>query len=87
MYQSIKSALSTWNASVGERQKLQHSYLVLTSIAIITAGIVSLVDAETGHSLLRIALFTGLAYLSNGVIWNLLQSVVLEKLPKQTRRK
>lgn len=87
MYEGIKAALITWNSSTTERQKLQHTHLFIIVIAVLVAGVVSLIEPETGHTLVKIALFALLVFLANAVVWNLLQSGLLTKLADKSRRK
>ena len=49
MYENMKSLLNNWNATTTERQKLQHTYLVVSIVMVFVAGIVSLLNAEVGH--------------------------------------
>lgn len=87
MFENIKSVLESWNTSTGERQKLQHSYLVIAVIVVFGAGLVSLINAELGQDIVKIALFAVAVFLANAVVWNLLQSALLTKLAKKSRRK
>jgi hypothetical protein len=79
--------LVNWNSSTSERQKLQHSYLVITVVVILLAGIVSLLNFKLGHRMVFVALVAIGAYLTNAIIWNLMQSAVVSKLPSKPRRK
>lgn len=87
MLHDIKESLGRWNSSTTERQKLQHTYLVIIVAAIIIAGMVSLVSARQGHQLARIALIAIGAFVANAIVWNLLNSAVLAKLPSRPKKK
>lgn len=87
MFENIKSALQSWNASASERQKLQHIYLVIAVIIVFGAGIVSLINADFGHELVKFALYAVIIFLANATVWNLLQSSFLSKIPKKSSRK
>lgn len=87
MLQDFMDVLSRWNNKYSDRQKLQHVYLVLTAVIIVIAGVVSLVRADFGHDMARLALIALGAFLVNAFIWNLLQSVVLSKLPARPIKK
>jgi len=87
VFESIKAFLINWNSSTSERQKLQHSYLIITVVAVLVAGIVSLLNAKLGHRLVTIAIIAIGAYIANAIVWNLLQSSVVDRLPSKTRRK
>lgn len=87
MLQDFKDGFVRWGNTTSERQKLQHTYIVLTIAAILVAGIVSLINDQQGHNLMYLALaFIGV-FLINAFIWNLLNSILLSRLPKRTKRK
>jgi cell division protein FtsW (lipid II flippase) len=83
----LKTVLNDWNKSKTERQKLQHTYVALIVIAIVVAGLVSLVNPDRGQQLTMVALVALLAFFLNAVVWNLLQSGLLSRLNSRTRRK
>lgn len=87
MYQAIKDSIISWNASTTERQKLQHTYLAVVVLVVITAGLISLFSASFGHRAASIALIAITAFLLNAVVWNLLSSAVISRLPSKPRRK
>jgi hypothetical protein len=87
MYESIKTALNEWNGETSERQKLQHLYLVIIIVGVLIAGIVSLVDAQLGHTIVSVSLCAILVYFANAVVWNLLQAGLLSKLSSRSKRK
>lgn len=87
MFQDFMQSLGRWNSSTTERQKLQHTYLVVAVIVILLAGIVSLLNADQGHRLASVALIAIGAFLANAVIWNLLNSAVLSKLNTRPKKK
>ena len=87
MFETIKTFLSNWNATKGERQKLQHTYLVLSLIIVLTAGLMSLVNPQLGQAVVRFALVAITVYFVNAVVWNLLESSFLAKLPKPASKK
>jgi cell division protein FtsW (lipid II flippase) len=60
----LKTVLNDWNKSKTERQKLQHTYVALIVIAIVVAGLVSLVNPDRGQQLTMVALVALLAFLS-----------------------
>lgn len=85
MYQNLKTVLSDWHATTGERQKLQHAYLVGAVVITFLAGVISLVDADLGHTIVKIALIAVGTFLVNGIAWNLLHSSVLLKLENKPK--
>lgn len=87
MFGVLKDSISNWNISRSERQKLQDVYLVLTVIIILIAGIVSLLDGELGHNIVQLAVVAMGTFFVNAIVWNLLQSSLLHKLPSKPKRK
>ena len=87
MYDIFKSSLAEWNETKSERQKLQHAYLLLTVAVIMAAGVASLFNTRIGHQLAVIALLSAGAFLANAVIWNLMNSALLAKLPVRSKRR
>jgi len=86
MLNDLKESLYRWGSSTNERTKLQHSYLFITIIVVLLAGIVSLINANLGHKLTFIALAAIVIYIINAVIWNLLNSILITKLPKSRKK-
>ncbi len=87
MFQDFKESLARWNNTTTERQKLQHTYLIIIVATIVIAGMVSLVSAKQGHQLARVALIAIGTFITNAVVWNLLNSAVLSKLPSRPKKK
>lgn len=80
MSEQLLITLRKWNADKNERQKLQHTYLVLTVAIVLTAGVASLFDGRLGQGIVQLALIALGAFAVNAVVWSLLQSWVLLKL-------
>lgn len=87
MLETIKTALIQWNIETNERRKLQHTYIVLFSVLIIAAGLITLISPTLGYNIVVIGIFGFCAFIANGLIWNLLQSLLLAKLPGKPKRK
>jgi len=87
VFQDTKDTLIKWSNSTTERHKLQHSYLAITIVVILIAGIVSLINAKLGHKLTYIALAAFSIFIINALVWNLLSSIVIAKIPKRIRHK
>lgn len=84
MIQSIKDMLSAWNINHGERVKMQHAYVALSILGLVLAGLVGLLNYDASRTILRVC-FGGIGIMVvNAVMWALLSSMVLEKLPKTT---
>ena len=87
MFQDVLQSLVRWKSSTTDRQKLQHTYLVVSVLVILLAGLVSLVSAEQGHRLATVALIAIGAFLTNAVVWNLLNSAVLSKINTRSQQR
>ena len=89
MFERLLPALQVWHARYGERQKLQHTYLALIVGLTVIAGLTSLVRVRLGHQLMFVVLAAVIAFITNAVVWNLLHSGLLMKLPRdhRTRKK
>ncbi|HKX72472.1 MAG TPA: hypothetical protein VJM32_00480 [Candidatus Saccharimonadales bacterium] len=83
MIQSLKELLTTWNSEHGERAKLQHAYLVIVALGIVAAGLVGLIDDYAGQLLVNVSLIALGVFVANIVVWALLYSVVVTKLPSR----
>jgi uncharacterized membrane protein len=86
MFQVLLTSLREWNATKNERQKLQHSYLMLTVLTVFVAGAATLFDTKLGHNIAKVALVVVGTYAVNAVAWNLLQSSFFDKLDKPKRK-
>lgn len=85
MFDSVKESLQKWNARYDSRAKLQHTYIVTAIGLVLVAGVVGLVNRSMGQNILVAAIIGAGAFLTNAVVWSLLQSAVLSRLT--TRRK
>lgn len=81
MIQSFKELLTTWNTEHGERVKLQHAYLVIAVVGLVVAGLVGLVDDYAGQLLVNASLIAAGIFVANIVVWALMYSLVVTKLP------
>jgi cell division protein FtsW (lipid II flippase) len=81
MFSDIVKTLQDWNERTSSRQKLQHAYIVTAIGLVVSAGIVGLVNYDLGQRILSGAFLAVAAFLANAVIWALLQSFVLLRLP------
>jgi hypothetical protein len=86
VYQTLKEMLVEWNATHTERTKLQHTYLAVSIFGIVLAGLIGLLDYEASRAILRIC-FAGIGiFVANAIVWALLFSLIINKLPKRNRR-
>lgn len=85
MFEAIWTSLKEWNTRVSERAKLQHAYVVIAIIAVLVAGLVSLLDAPAGRSLLNIALAAIIIYFVNAVVWGVVNSAVTSRFDVATK--
>jgi len=86
MFNALYNAILEWNRTTDERQKLQHTYLTITITVVLIAGIVSLVDAQSGQDLLIVSVGAGAIFLINAVLWSLLDSVIISRLSNRRKR-
>lgn len=88
MIDAIKDMLVKWNSTYNERAKLQHAYIMLVLAGIILAGLVGLLNYDASRTILRVC-FAGLGIVvANAIIWALLSSMVLARIPsRRTNRK
>ncbi len=86
MFDSLRNAVLEWNRSTDDRQKLQHSYIVVAIVSLLAAGLVSLVDSETGQDLLLIPLAAAIFFITNAVLWSLVESGLVARLTNRRKR-
>lgn len=90
MFDSVKETLQAWNEKTTERAKLQHAYIGVAAGLLLVAGVVGLLNRELGQNILAVAVALAAIFLANAVVWSLLQSALLLRLPavrRQTPRK
>lgn len=87
MFEAMIASFNRWNALKNERQKLQHCYLALSIVIVLLAGVISLINADSGRTVVKLALVAISAFLVNAFVWNLLQSSVLTKISSKPKRR
>ena len=85
MIQSFKEMLVQWNADHSERVKLQHTYVAVALVGIIVAGLVGLLNREVSQIIVGVSLISLGIGLANVLVWALLYSLVIVKLPGKSR--
>lgn len=85
MFETLRTAAAQWNQRTSDRQKLQQSYVVLLLIDILLAGLVSLFNATRSRQLMYVAFALITTLIVNYIVWGLLKTTVLDKLPRQVR--
>lgn len=86
MYQSLISSLSSWNQETTDRQKLQHTYVGVAVLLLVTAGVIGLLNQPLGQQILAVAIAAAAIFLINAVAWALVQSFVLFRLNERAPR-
>lgn len=86
MYTSTKNILIKWNEHYAEREKLQHAYLALASVLIVSAGLIGLINYDLGQQMTAIALMALVVFFANMVFWTLLQGLVLMRLDRESQQ-
>lgn len=82
--QAIKEMLINWNASRGEREKLQHAYVAVALVGLVIAGLVGLLNDSLSSLIVQVCLIAVGVFLCNVVVWALLYSLVITRLPRKT---
>lgn len=80
MYELMEKTLREWNASNGERVKLQHGYIAAAVVTIVAAGLVGLVNYELGQRLTALALLALAVFFINLIAWTLFDGIVLRRI-------
>ena len=83
MIQSFKEMLTNWNATHGERTKLQHTYVAVAIVGIIVAGLIGLLNREVSQLIVGVSLLGVGVAIVNEFMWALLYSLVITKLPNR----
>jgi cell division protein FtsW (lipid II flippase) len=86
MFNALYNAILEWNRTTNERQKLQHAYITIAITIVLIAGLVSLLDSQTGQDLLIVSVAAGGIFLANAVLWSILDSVVIAKLSNRRKK-
>ena len=83
MFESVKESLVKWNAGTDERVKLQHIYISLALGLLLVAGIIGLMNRDLGQNILIVAILSAGMFLANAIVWALLQSALLARIPRR----
>jgi cell division protein FtsW (lipid II flippase) len=86
MFNALYNAILEWSRTTNERQKLQHAYITIAVTVVLIAGLVSLLDSQTGQDLLVVSVAAGGIFLANAVLWSILDSVVIAKLSNRRKK-
>ncbi len=86
MFSALQNAIIEWNRNTNERQKLQHAYLAIAVTVLLLAGLVSLIDSQSGQDLLNVSVFAAAIFIVNTLIWSLMDSIVVSKLSNRRKR-
>lgn len=86
MFETVRTAIIQWSQRTSDRQKLQHSYVALLLAIVFLAGVVSLFSANRSRQLMYGAIILIITAVTNFVVWGLLKTSLLDKLPRQVRR-
>lgn len=86
MINGLNNALLEWFRSTSDRKKLQHVYLIILILSVVLAGLVSLIDPNTGQDILLVSAAAGAIYIINAVLWALFESTLLSHLSGRRKR-
>jgi hypothetical protein len=81
--QNLKEILTTWNQTRGEREKLQHTYIAVVLIGLVIAGLIGLLNDSLSGLIVQVCLAAIGVFIANVVVWALLYSLVITRLPKR----
>ncbi len=87
MFEAAKKSLRKWNDKYDDRVKLQHALLVLASVGVLLSGLVALIDASLGHTLVIVSLMGYVLLIVNWIVWSLINSSVVLPITKRPARK
>jgi hypothetical protein len=82
----ITDILKNWNDQYSERQKMQHAYLAIGVVVSFVAGLISLINNERGQQLTYVSLISFIAFLLNSLVWNLLNSGLIDRIPENKKQ-
>lgn len=85
MIQTLRELLINWNKSHDARTKLQYAYGVAAVAFVVIAGLISLINYNFGQSILFVAGVLAFMFIANAVLWALLDSFVISKLPRRKK--
>jgi len=85
MIQSFKEMFTQWNTDHNERVKLQHTYVAAAIIGILVAGLVGLLNRDVSQIIVGVSLISLGIALANVLVWALLYSLVIVKVPGKPR--
>lgn len=85
MVQLIKQLLTDWNSEKDQRLKMQRAYFVLAVLIAVVAGLITLVNFEMGRILTMIAGFLAVIFITNSIVWALLDAFVIQKINKLSK--
>jgi high-affinity Fe2+/Pb2+ permease len=75
--------LISWNTTRGEREKLQHAYVAVVLVGLVVAGLVGLLNDNLSGLIVQACLVATGVFLCNVVVWALLYSLVIARLPRR----
>ena len=84
MFESFKESLISWQSRNSDRAKMQQTYIALSILLLLAAGVIGLLNRELGQNILAVAIVSAAMFLINAVVWSLLQSALLSRI--STRR-
>ena len=83
----LHASLAKWRNETSDRVKLQHVYLAIAIASVLVAGLVGLVNYDTGQQLVTLGLISLGLYLINTVVWALIDGLLLVRIDRTSRSK
>lgn len=80
MIELFKNVLFDWNNDKNQRSKLQQAYFAIIIVLAMFAGVITLFSPSVGQHIMIIAAGFAGVYVVNGVVWTLLEGIVIRRL-------
>ena len=74
--------MGNWLANKNQRAKLQQIYATLACVLIVIAGLITLINAEVGHVVVKIGLFAAAIFVTNAIVWSLTDAFIAPRIAK-----
>ena len=76
MQDVIKQVYVSWSSEKNQRRKLQQAYVIVASILVALAGVVTLLNDSLGKKLLMVAAGAIFIFFVNAILWALVEAFV-----------
>ena len=87
MYSIMIEALREWSKTNDRHTKLQHTYGMLAILALVAAGLFSLINFELGQLLLSASFILAALFFINVIAWALIDAFLIDRLTKRPTKR